>query len=1038
MKKNLKPDKHGAIYVNIRGLFPKSNKSKVPYLADLAKQTNAPFICVTKSHLNPEIIYAEISIQGYYIFRSDRVGRSHGGVVTYARKDMVVKTELKDSNSYCDSLILHIPQKNLVLVNIYRPPNCPEILFSQTLEFTSSFFRNLEEHGQCSNTYLVVGDFNFPFLQFSDNENFIGRIKKCENCTINLLEQCSHNSSQKKQAEKLLEFSNEFFLTQYIRKPTRNRNILDLCFTNDHFLINDYQTIVNSKLSDHYTICINLNYEKIQKSDDCNKTNHYQTKVPEFDLRAGDDEDWLRLNLLLDETRWESLMEDLSAEESLKVFLNVLEEKVSTIFTKKAQFNDEKSDQPAGRFKSGNKIPREIRKLMRKKRNISKAMLKIKSLTRLLKLRENLEEIETKLQSSYEARRSEQENQAISKIKKDPKAFYGYAKKFSKTNSDIGPFFSKDGDPVTDTEEIVEMLRLQYESVFSTPMKDKQIQNPEEFFSSTEAESSLDNISFNRSDIIDKIDCLSSGAACGPDGIPAILLKKCKYSLVDGLEILFRKFLVAGDIPAMLKHAFVIPIHKGGSRGLPANFRPVSLTSHIMKTFERVVREVLVCHLEANSKLNPSQHGFRNKRSCLSQLLEYHDHVLSILEEGQNVDSIYLDFAKAFDKVDKGILCHKLRNMGICGKLGLFLHNFLTDRNQTVLANGKKSTPSLVKSGVPQGTVLGPILFLILINDIDQNIHSNVSLFADDTRIARAVSTEEDVELLQADLDQVYCWQEVNNMEFNSRKFELMRYGKNKILKESTSYFTPNWELIIEEKESLRDLGVIMSNDASFSSHVEHVCGKVRQKSGWILRTFHTRQTWFLKLLWKTLVQPHVDYCSQLYFPHLNSDMQKIENLQQTYTKKIPEVRHLNYWERLKTLKMYSQERRMERYRIIYAWKILEGISPNCGLISQTSERRGRELKIPAIRGKGRIQTLREASFQVHGARLFNSMPKSIRELTKISVDQFKYKLDVYLQAIPDEPSLHGYVPSVCNQLSGIPSNSLVDHVKSERLRRPG
>ena len=123
---------------------------------------------------------------------------------------------------------------------------------------------------------------------------------------------------------------------------------------------------------------------------------------------------------------------------------------------------------------------------------------------------------------------------------------------------------------------------------------------------------------------------------------------------------------------------------------------------------------------------------------------------------------------------------------------------------------------------------------------------------------------------------------------------------------------------------------------------------------------------------------------------------------------------------------------------IIYAWKILEGISPNCGLISQTSERRGRELKIPAIRGKGRIQTLREASFQVHGARLFNSMPKSIRELTKISVDQFKYKLDVYLQSIPDEPSLHGYVPSVCNQLSGIPSNSLVDHVKSERLRRPG
>ena len=137
-------------------------------------------------------------------------------------------------------------------------------------------------------------------------------------------------------------------------------------------------------------------------------------------------------------------------------------------------------------------------------------------------------------------------------------------------------------------------------------------------------------------------------------------------------------------------------------------------------------------------------------------------------------------------------------------------------------------------------------------------------------------------------------------------------------------------------------------------------------------------------------------------------------------------------------LKMYSQERRMERYRIIYAWKILEGISPNCGLVSQTSDRRGRELRIPAIRGKERIQTLREASFQVHGPRLFNSLPIPIRDLNKISVDQFKYKLDIYLQSIPDEPNLHGYVPSVCNQLSGNPSNSLVDCAKPGSLRRPG
>ena len=141
---------------------------------------------------------------------------------------------------------------------------------------------------------------------------------------------------------------------------------------------------------------------------------------------------------------------------------------------------------------------------------------------------------------------------------------------------------------------------------------------------------------------------------------------------------------------------------------------------------------------------------------------------------------------------------------------------------------------------------------------------------------------------------------------------------------------------------------------------------------------FPTMWNMYVACMWTALVQPHVDYCSQLYFPHLSRQMQKIERLQQAYSKKIPEVSHLNYWERLKHLKIYSQERRMERYRILYAWKILEGISPNCGLVCLNSERRGRDIKIPSIKGKGKISTLREASFQVHGAKLFNSLPKSI------------------------------------------------------------
>ena len=275
-------------------------------------------------------------------------------------------------------------------------------------------------------------------------------------------------------------------------------------------------------------------------------------------------------------------------------------------------------------------------------------------------------------------------------------------------------------------------------------------------------------------------------------------------------------------------------------------------------------------------------------------------------------------------------------------------------------------------------------------------------------------------------------------MAFNSSKFEVLRYGSNSALKESTNYLTPDCNAIIEEKDNLRDLGVIMSNDATFSSHVEHVCKQVRQKSGWILRTFNSRQTWFLKFMWKTLVQGHIDYCSQLYFPCKSSDMEKLEDLQRIFTRKIPEVSSLNYWERLQKLKMYSQERRMERYRAIYIWKILEGISPNCGIQEIYSERRGREIQIPKIKGRGRYQTLREGSFQVHGAKVFNSLPKSVRNMKKVSVEDFKSSLDNFLQSIPDEPKLPGYIPTTCNQVTSSPSNSIIDHTRAQKVRRPG
>ena len=167
------------------------------------------------------------------------------------------------------------------------------------------------------------------------------------------------------------------------------------------------------------------------------------------------------------------------------------------------------------------------------------------------------------------------------------------------------------------------------------------------------------------------------------------------------------------------------------------------METDLIKTFERVIKQQLVANLEHYERLNNIQHGFRQGRSCLSQLLQHYDKLLDMLEEGNNADVIYLDFSKAFDKVDHGLLLRKMKKLGISGKVGKWVLNFLKERYQQVIVKNEKSLKSKVASGVPQGSVLGPLLFLIMINDIDEGIDSHISLFADDTRISRNISSED-------------------------------------------------------------------------------------------------------------------------------------------------------------------------------------------------------------------------------------------------------------------------------------------------------
>ena len=206
------------------------------------------------------------------------------------------------------------------------------------------------------------------------------------------------------------------------------------------------------------------------------------------------------------------------------------------------------------------------------------------------------------------------------------------------------------------------------------------------------------------------------------------------------------------------------------------------------------------------------------------------------------------------------------------------------------------------------------------------------------------------------------------------------------------------------------------------------------------LRTFSCRSTQFMKMMWKSLVQGHIDYASQLYQPLQSGNLTRIENLFKTFTKRIPEIRELNYWERLAKLQMNSQQRRFERYRILYIWKVLEGLVPNPGVLTSDPGPKGRLVKIPSLCSKSsaRVRTLREGSLSVHGARLFNALPQSIRDLRSCDIIQFNEKLDCFLSKIPDHPKIGTLVPDCCDYITAQPSNSLIDQIRQYTARARG
>ena len=765
----------------------------------------------------------------------------------------------------------------------------------------------MKEYESPTPDIILGGDFNFPRAVWKHG---IG-------------EAFGNTRSEKNSLQHLIDLASDLNLIQKINFGTRksrsgNNNILELVFTNNHNLISNIYG-EHSEISDHdyvvfetsHEFCIKMN--KTTESEDINLSSYVYVKA-----------DWVSVKAKLRQINWSDILQKCTtAEEKINAILEIVSKIVDDHCIK--------FKHPRGKPRKN--IPKDRRKLLRNKKKM-KNKLKKNNLSNNKKenIKIAISDVDKQLLASHQNERINEEKQAISNMKVNPKHFFTYANKHIKTKSSIGPFRMNE-NLITDSDEISEKLKEQYSSSFSKPDPNYDIGDSKEFFRNNENSNNLlTDIPFTRKTIINEILNIKNDSASGPDHFPAILLKECAEELSEPLYMLWRYSLDTGDIAPLFKMAIICPIQKPNTqRCHPKSYRPVSLTSHIVKVFERVVRSAIVKHLEYNDLLPKNQHGFISGRSTLSQLLQQIEQMIRAWEDEKSTDTVYLDFSKAFDKVDHNILCHKIKRLGITGRVGIWIREFLTGRFQRVSANGVLSSLSPVISGVPQGTVLGPILFILMIEDLDNDlIHSIASKYADDTRVTANVSNQEEAELFQNELDnKIYPWAPANNMALNGDKFEHLHIGNN--LHQIKPRYTDPSGNIIEEKEHIKDLGVIVSNDLTWTKHTEEVVSKARTMSSWAQRTFLTRERDPMITIWNMQVRPKLDYCSPLWSPCPNNykDIDLLEETQRSFTRKIKGMEGLNYAQRLKKLHMKSVQRRHERYKIIYLYKIKENLVPN-------------------------------------------------------------------------------------------------------------
>lgn len=814
-------------YQNARGLRTKPTE----FFANVIS-SSFPVIVITETWLCNEIPSSDYFPSSYNTFRSDRVfsaTKQKGGGVLMAVDNSLRSVRRSDIETVPESIWVEINLdrcEKLLIGSFYVPPSITPISFNEIISSIENVIASHRKH-----RIVVIGDFNTPGIDWST------------------LKYSHYHQYIENKCSLLLDFLAFNSLEQHNTIANPCGNILDLCISNNQPIevsLSDVFLVRPDKFHPPIKLTLSLSGEKQSFQNNINNS-------PRFAFKRGD---YVGLHRDLSSIDWSMVTEETNVDDQVDKLTELI---LSSMRKFIPQYTPKPHKYPPW-FSS---------ELISALKHKDRAHRKLKS-TPSPERKEDFRCFRTLCKRLYKRDHSSYIAHLEKSASDRPAEFWKYVRKRSNKSGESLILLDSNG---TELQAVADCFATQFSSVYKAFDSSTTIHQPL-------GVSTPNALSLDENLISECIKRLKPSLSCGPDGIPSAILKAYSSILVPVLTSIFNNCLITSTFPSMWKIARVFPVFKSGSKTDVSNYRPISLLCAMSKIFELALHHILSFNVK--SSLINNQHGFVPGRSTVTNLASFMTHISTPVFQRGQVDTIYCDLSKAFDVVSHSMLMVKLAHFDVDTAVVNLLHSYLRDRSCYVAVNGQTSSFYKATSGVPQGSVLGPLLFLMYVNDVSSAIrNSSFLLYADDIKIFREINSFNDCRLLQSDLCSFSEWCKNNNLSLNISKTKVMSFTR----KSSTLSFLYSVNSVsLSRVCEINDLGVLFDSTLHFSAHTKRVAIRGLRSIGCVCRIsreFNSPMP--LRKLYTAICLPQLEYASVIWNGISNSLSNVIERVQKKF-----------------------------------------------------------------------------------------------------------------------------------------------------------